>query len=364
MSARWSNPVAAEHAVSGGLVFAGFSQGVAMAFRAAAASTRPVSGIVVCGGDVPPELGAASLARIPAVLIGRGLRDGWYTAEKGASDRQRLREARIRVTPIEFDGGHEWPAPFIDAARRFSEPVPMIDIRPATVDDAAALAELRWEFRSPRPDANEPRDRFIARCTAWMRAELGGTTWRAWVAVKNGHIIGNAWVGTISKLPNPAPEREQHAYVSNVYVTPAARGGIGRALLDAALADAATRADRVILWPSSLSIRCTPATASRRPATSWNSRSADRADPFSDDPLRSVERRGVSAGLFRRQVERMIAAVDDVERRWRPKRTQHGSELLRRTERIAAALHEQHRARDRRQVLIAPLVGPPGGWSG
>jgi GNAT superfamily N-acetyltransferase len=129
----------------------------------------------------------------------------------------------------------------------------MIDIRLASVDDAAALAELRWEFRSSRPDANEPHDRFVARCTEWMRAELGGSRWRAWVAVKNGHIVGNAWVGTIPKLPSPGTEREEHAYISNVYVAPAARGGVGRALLDAALADAATRADRVILWPSALS---------------------------------------------------------------------------------------------------------------
>ncbi len=126
----------------------------------------------------------------------------------------------------------------------------MIEIRRATVEDAAALAELRWEFRSDRPDANEPRDRFLARCTEWMRAELGGSTWRAWVALRDGQIVGNAWVGSIPKLPNPAPEREQHAYVSNVYVKPAARGGVGRALLEAALADAAPRADRVILWPS------------------------------------------------------------------------------------------------------------------
>jgi predicted esterase len=111
--------VAGEHALSGGLVFAGFSQGVAMAFRAAVASPRPVSGVMVCGGDVPPELDAASLARIPSVLIGRGLRDDWYTPEKAAADLQRLRAAHVRARMVEFDRGHEWPAPFIDAAAAF-----------------------------------------------------------------------------------------------------------------------------------------------------------------------------------------------------------------------------------------------------
>lgn len=129
----------------------------------------------------------------------------------------------------------------------------MTDIRRATVDDAVALAELRWEFRSDRPDANEPHDRFVARCTEWMRDELAGPTWRVWVALVDERIVGNVWLGTIPKLPNPGAEREQHAYISNVYVTPAARGGVGRALLAAALEDAAARADRVILWPSGLS---------------------------------------------------------------------------------------------------------------
>ena len=54
------------------LVYAGFSQGVAMTFRAAAASTRPVSGVIAAGGDVPPEIDAAALARINAALVCHG----------------------------------------------------------------------------------------------------------------------------------------------------------------------------------------------------------------------------------------------------------------------------------------------------
>src|SRR5688572_33433551 len=41
------------------LVFAAFSQGVAMAYRAACASRRPVSGLISLAGDVPPELDRA-----------------------------------------------------------------------------------------------------------------------------------------------------------------------------------------------------------------------------------------------------------------------------------------------------------------
>src|SRR5262245_11945989 len=62
------------------LVFVSFSQGAAMAYRAACTAARSVSGVIALAGDVPPELDRSVLARIPAVLIGRGSRDEWYTA--------------------------------------------------------------------------------------------------------------------------------------------------------------------------------------------------------------------------------------------------------------------------------------------
>ena len=111
----------------------------------------------------------------------------------------------------------------------------MIDVRAATPDDAPDLAELRWEFRSGRVPAVEPHDRFIERCTEWMRRELAAHSWRAWVAVSNGRIVGQIWLDTVPKVPNPVAERERHAYVSNLYVRPAARGGVGTRLLQTAL---------------------------------------------------------------------------------------------------------------------------------
>jgi len=133
----------------------------------------------------------------------------------------------------------------------------MIEVRPAVVDDAARLAELRWEFRSNRETpTTEPRDAFVARCAAWMRGALAARgAWRAWVAVDNGAPVGQLWVQAIEKIPNPAAELERHAYVSNLFVQPAHRGGAGTRLLEAAIAWArANEVDRVILWPSSRSV--------------------------------------------------------------------------------------------------------------
>lgn len=126
----------------------------------------------------------------------------------------------------------------------------MIEVRRATLADARRLAELRWEFRSAKTTPVETRDAFVDRCADWMRAALAGA-WVAWVAADGDAIVGQTWAQLVAKLPNPARERERHLYISNMYVTPAARGGVGVLLLDAAVEYARTnRVDRVFLWPS------------------------------------------------------------------------------------------------------------------
>ena len=101
------------------LVLTGFSQGVAMAFRAAATLSQPVTAVMACGGDIPPELEPNALARIPNVLIGRGVRDEWYTAAKQAADEERLRAAGVAVRSVMLNSGHEWTAEFSGIASEF-----------------------------------------------------------------------------------------------------------------------------------------------------------------------------------------------------------------------------------------------------
>ncbi len=124
----------------------------------------------------------------------------------------------------------------------------MTAIRPATPADAPALAELRWEFRAAIEPPEEAHETFVARCASWMAAELGaGRPWRALVAEDGGRIVGQIWIHTIGKLPNPVGERATHAYISNLYVTPGARGGAGTRLLQAVVDRAAAEGvDRVV----------------------------------------------------------------------------------------------------------------------
>lgn len=95
------------------IAFAGFSQGGAMAYRAAAHVGG--AGVIVLAADVPPDV----IGGLPPVLIGRGRGDTWYTEDKLAADVRRLRDMAVDVETCAFDGGHEWTDEFAAAAGRF-----------------------------------------------------------------------------------------------------------------------------------------------------------------------------------------------------------------------------------------------------
>ncbi|MCU1230275.1 MAG: putative esterase [Acidobacteria bacterium] len=92
------------------LVFLGFSQGAAMAYRAAA--TIESDAVIVLGGDLPPDVNAANL---PPALVGRGKRDEWFTADKLEKDLMFLSGA----ASVFFDGALEWTDVFRAAAGEF-----------------------------------------------------------------------------------------------------------------------------------------------------------------------------------------------------------------------------------------------------
>jgi predicted esterase len=98
------------------LVYVGFSQGTAMAYRAAAGAGHRARALLALGGDVPPELSERDLEGFPRVLIGRGTDDPWYSEEKLAADVELLRGRGVSVEVCRFDGGHEWSDPFHQAA--------------------------------------------------------------------------------------------------------------------------------------------------------------------------------------------------------------------------------------------------------
>jgi len=107
--------VADEFGVTRPLVYIGFSQGVAMAYRTAALVQRPCDAIIALAGDLPPDV-APLAASLPRILIGRGTEEEWYTADKAAKDLDVLRGAGVSVVEHVFEGGHLWTPAFIETS--------------------------------------------------------------------------------------------------------------------------------------------------------------------------------------------------------------------------------------------------------
>ena len=102
-------------------VFAGFSQGVAMAYRAACRGSRRAAAVIAVGGDVPPELLHDPDVTFPRVLMIRGSRDEWYRQQKFEDDTAALRARGVALQPLLVEGGHEWHEPVIAAVRELLE---------------------------------------------------------------------------------------------------------------------------------------------------------------------------------------------------------------------------------------------------
>ena len=107
-----------EFGITRPLIYAGFSQGVAMAYRAAALVQRPCDGVIALAGDVPPDV-APVAASLPRVLLGRGTEDKWYTADKAADDMAILGGAGVHVVEHVFAAGHVWDESFVARAGVF-----------------------------------------------------------------------------------------------------------------------------------------------------------------------------------------------------------------------------------------------------
>ena len=105
---------------TGRLVYAGFSQGAVMAWRAAA-RCGPCGGLIVLGGDLPQDVAEAPDLELPPILLGRGVQDPLYTALQLEKDLAALSARGIRAEVVRFEGGHAWAPDFLSAAGCFLE---------------------------------------------------------------------------------------------------------------------------------------------------------------------------------------------------------------------------------------------------
>jgi predicted esterase len=108
----------------GRLVYAGFSQGASMAYRAAARAGHACDGVIALGGDLPPDVADDASVRLPAVLIGRGETDDWFTREKLEKDLACLSQLGVPARSVVYTGGHEWTGAFRTAMGEFLAATP------------------------------------------------------------------------------------------------------------------------------------------------------------------------------------------------------------------------------------------------
>jgi predicted esterase len=105
------------------IVYLGFSQGASMAARAATRGSRHAHGLILLGGDIPPDVRDDPGLPIPPVLIGVGSSDSWYSGARVDADIAFLQSRSVPHEIVRFDGGHEFTDEFRRAAGEWLEKI-------------------------------------------------------------------------------------------------------------------------------------------------------------------------------------------------------------------------------------------------
>jgi GNAT superfamily N-acetyltransferase len=133
-----------------------------------------------------------------------------------------------------------------------------ITIRLAVHPDIEVLVEMRRDFTSEDPEANEGLSRvgFEAECADFLEDAISSGRWHIWVAELDGRIVSHVFVALIDKVPRPVRENTKIAYLTNVYTRPEYRGrGISSQLIKRAQQAAReARVELMIVWPSEESV--------------------------------------------------------------------------------------------------------------
>ena len=118
---KYVNSIIAEtknsHSVNDTIIFHGFSQGTAMACRAALLGQFNPSGVILLGGDIPPEM--EQIDKMKRILLGRGKKDKFYSSIRWKNDIALVKKSKIESFICEFNGGHGGHKNYYEAAGKF-----------------------------------------------------------------------------------------------------------------------------------------------------------------------------------------------------------------------------------------------------
>jgi GNAT superfamily N-acetyltransferase len=124
-------------------------------------------------------------------------------------------------------------------------------VRPAGIDDALALAGLRWAWRAVEMgERGMSEEAFVAAFATWHRDHLQDH--QAFIAEADGRAVGMACLAIFERVPGPLRFVRLAGLVQSVYVIPDIRNlGIGRVLVEAVIAEARQRGlEFLIVHPS------------------------------------------------------------------------------------------------------------------
>jgi len=125
------------------------------------------------------------------------------------------------------------------------------EIRRAGIADTAALAELRWLWRTDeRGEHGLSPGEFQTALRHWWGSRQESHI--AYIAERDGHAVGMAWLAMFDRIPQPRDVGRLAGNVQSVFVVEAFRNqGVGGALVEAVIAGARARgAGYLIVHPS------------------------------------------------------------------------------------------------------------------
>jgi GNAT superfamily N-acetyltransferase len=114
-----------------------------------------------------------------------------------------------------------------------------VTVRRGTVDDAPALAQLRWQWEVDEHGATPDVDRaaYLDQFTRWVLDHRA--THLSFVAEVDGALAGMAWLMLGDRVPAATRMHRRFGDVQSVYVVPEHRNaGIGANLMAAVLREA------------------------------------------------------------------------------------------------------------------------------
>ena len=118
---------------------------------------------------------------------------------------------------------------------------PAAIVRRAGIDDSAALARLRWVWRTTeRGEHGLSQAEFETAFARWWAERQSRHV--GFIAERGGDAVGMAWLAVFERVPQPRRLERLAGNMQSVFVLEEFRNhGIGRALVEAVIAEARSR---------------------------------------------------------------------------------------------------------------------------